>query len=52
MNLFYSYFIENLDFYRDEWKKLCCLPYAVSKHASVTSGNDLILFLIGSLFFG
>ncbi|CAF0742067.1 unnamed protein product [Rotaria sordida] len=31
---------------RDEWKKLCCLPYAVSKHAIVASGAST-LYLCG-----
>lgn len=34
---------------KDEWKKLCCLPYAVSKHGSVTSGASTI-FLCGGDF--
>jgi hypothetical protein len=29
---------------RDEWKKLCCLPYAVSKHAIVASGKQSVSF--------
>ncbi|CAF1499619.1 unnamed protein product [Rotaria magnacalcarata] len=34
---------------RDEWKKLCCLPYAVSKHAIVSSGAST-LYLCGGDF--
>ncbi|CAF1122481.1 unnamed protein product [Adineta steineri] len=34
---------------RDEWKKLCCLPYAISKHAIVASGAST-LYLCGGDF--